>query len=507
MTIRLPRLLLALAVALALVPATTPAAAQATSTSTLEVHFLDVGQGDATLLVHDDTAVLIDTGRWQTDDVVGYLDTYGIERLDLVAVTHPHADHIGQFDKVAEAVDLEEVWWSSATATSATYRRAVTARDQSGATYREPRGGQSYTIGELTFDIIGPDHDANFADLHDSGLSFSVSFAGVSMLFTGDAEAATEQRYTSRYAAEVDSNVLQLGHHGSSTSTTPAFFAAVDPDLAVYSAGAGNSYGHPHASVVNLIVNAGVPLYGTDVNGTVTVTTDGATRLDVSPERGQARTIMLDDVSTPDPTPAPDPTRVDACPSNIPNAGFVDVQQHTAAINCLAWWDITQGVGDGTRYHPAGTVTRAQMASFIARSIIASGGSLPTGQAPFNDVSGPHANAIGQLAAAGVVSGYSDGTYRPAEPVTRAQMATFLTRAFEHRTATKLDSAPAAALRDVTGNPHEAGIRHAVDNGWAAGYSDRTYRPGLDVRRDHMALFITRWLGTLTTDHGVTAFR
>ena len=253
------------------VPAAAPVDGQ------LQVHFLDVGQADATLLVHEDVTVLIDQGGWQRSDVVGYLRSFGVEGIDLLITTNPHADHIGQFDQVMQAFQVDEVWWSGYIHTTRTFERAVAALEASDAAYEEPRAGDSATIGPLVIDVVNPHDDANFNDIHDSNLAFRISFGEVTFLFTGDAESATEARMVARHRALLDVDILQLGHHGSSTSTTQAFLDAVNPSYAIYSAGAGNTYGHPHREVIDRLNTAGIPIYGTDVHGTITVTTDGTT--------------------------------------------------------------------------------------------------------------------------------------------------------------------------------------------------------------------------------------
>ena len=249
----------------------------------LEVHYLDVGQADATLFIHDEVAVLIDAGDWQRSDVTGYLDALGVDRLDLLVVTHPHADHIGQFDDVMAAVEVEEVWWSGSVTTTQTFERAVTALEESTAAYEEPRTGQSTTLGPLLFEIVNPPDDVDLDDLHDASLSFRITYGEVRFLFTGDAEASTEQRMVETAGDQLDADILQLGHHGSSTSTTAPFLDAVGPQVAIYSASEGNQYGHPHDEVIERVQGAGIELYGTPVNGTVTVTTNG-TDWDISPE-------------------------------------------------------------------------------------------------------------------------------------------------------------------------------------------------------------------------------
>jgi competence protein ComEC len=172
--------------------------------------------------------------------------------------------------------DVTEVWWSGATHTTQTFDRALTALEDSEAFYEEPRAGDTTTIGGLVFEVVNPPDDADFGDLHDSGLSFRVTYGRVRLLFTGDAETPTEQRMVDRHGDWLGADIYQVGHHGSRTSTSAAFLDAVSPRVAVYSAAAGNAYGHPHPEVVERLIGAGVDLYGADVHGTVLVTSDGA---------------------------------------------------------------------------------------------------------------------------------------------------------------------------------------------------------------------------------------
>lgn len=240
----------------------------------LRVHFLDVGQGDASVLIAPDATMLIDTGRHDSDDVVPQLKALGVSRIDVVAVTHAHADHVGQLDEVLAAFDVGEVWMSGTPATSATFEEGVAAIEASEAAYEEPRAGDQTSVGSLAIDVLHPSQLVG--DIHGDMLSMRVSYGALSVLFTGDAEADEEAEMLGRDRDTLASTIYQVGHHGSSTSTSPALLDAVSPEVAVYSAGQGNSYGHPHAEVLDRIAGAGVAVYGTDVNGTVTVTSDGA---------------------------------------------------------------------------------------------------------------------------------------------------------------------------------------------------------------------------------------
>jgi competence protein ComEC len=250
----------------------------------LAVHVLDVGQGDAMVLIHPEVVLLVDTGRFDRTDVVPLLRGLGVTRIDVLVVTHPHADHIGQFDRVMQAFDVAEVWWSGAAATTRTFERALAALEASDAVYEEPRSGATTTVGPLTIEILHPAAGDSLRDLNDASISMRITYGAFRLVTTGDAERAAEARMVSRHGDELAADVLRLGHHGSSSSTTPAFLSAVSPSVAIYSAGSGNRYGHPHQEVVERVRASGIALYGTDVDGTVTIVTDGVT-FDVRTQR------------------------------------------------------------------------------------------------------------------------------------------------------------------------------------------------------------------------------
>lgn len=241
----------------------------------LEVHFIDVGQADATLFVHADAAVLIDAGHWLDDDLVAYLAAVGITRLDLVVITHPHADHLGQFDQVLDGLDVDEVWWSGSVSTTRTFERSLAALERSDAAYEEPRAGDVATIGPLVIDVINPPEGVDIDDFHDAGLAVVIRFDHIRFVLTGDAEVATEQRMVATAGSRMAGDVLKLGHHGSSTSSSRDFLEAVSPSVAVWSAGLDNPYGHPHTEVIARLDAARIPSFGTADYGDLVVITDG----------------------------------------------------------------------------------------------------------------------------------------------------------------------------------------------------------------------------------------
>jgi hypothetical protein len=196
----------------------------------------------------------------------------------------------------------------------------------------------------------------------------------------------------------------------------------------------------------------------------------------------------------------------DACPpGRVPPDGFTDVPAnnvHKSNIACVVWWSIANGTSAST-YSPGGVVNRGQMASFLARLIDRTGGSLPPGRDRFPDDNGsPHEDNINRLAAAGLVSGRADGTYGPNDPVSRAQMATFVVRAYQFRSGTTLP-AGSDAFVDDNGNTHEDNINRAAATGFVTGRLDGTYGPGQGVTRDQMATFLARVLAKLVHDDGV----
>ena len=243
----------------------------------LKVHYMDVGQADATLFqfTYDDKpfTILYDAGDWNKNDVVHYLSAQNITFIDLIIISHPHADHTGQLADVIDTFGVGEVWLSGNTSTSQTFQQGLEAVLASGADYYEPRAGDVFDIGPLTIDVLHPSSISG--KFNEESISLLFTYGDIKFVFTGDAGTNEELEMINR-GMNLEADILSLGHHGSNTSTDPAFLEAVDPEIAIYSAGAGNSYGHPHPEIVSRVQDAGITLYGTDVHGTILVTTDGS---------------------------------------------------------------------------------------------------------------------------------------------------------------------------------------------------------------------------------------
>jgi competence protein ComEC len=241
-------------------------------TGGFSVHFIDVGQGDAILVEAGDADILVDGGP-SGSAVLSYLAGQVVPDIDLMVATHPHADHIGGLDDVLARYDVREVWTNGATATSQTYQDFAAAVAGEGAVERQIRRGYSTQFGGVTLTALDP-VDPLTGDANGDSIVLRLSCGSVDVLLAGDANADSEASMLADPSLILDADVLKVGHHGSSTSTTNAFLDAVTPQDAVISVGAGNTYGHPAQDTLNRLAAHGATIYRTDLNGTVVLTSD-----------------------------------------------------------------------------------------------------------------------------------------------------------------------------------------------------------------------------------------
>lgn len=242
-----------------------------------EVFFIDVGQGDAALILEGGMALLIDAGVVGSGDyLVDYISGLGIARLDYVVATHNHADHIGGMADVINYFDIGVFFTTATPATTATYERMLTALEaKPDIEVVIPVPGDSYTFPNSNFIFFGPfNSHLEFSNQNASSLVLKYTNGEHSFLFMGDAEAATERDLLDS-ASNVSADVIKLGHHGSSSSSTPAFIDAVNPLMAVISCGANNEYGHPHNGTIDTLNVRNIETYRTDARGTVYMSSDG----------------------------------------------------------------------------------------------------------------------------------------------------------------------------------------------------------------------------------------
>jgi len=242
--------------------------------SELKVHFIDVGQGDSILIQSGDHDMLVDAGENdQGDTVVTYLHSQGIDKLDYVIGTHPHSDHIGGLDNVINNFSIGKVILPPVEHTTKTYEDVLDAISSQGLKITKPVVGDSYQLGNASFQIIAP--NGNYADdLNNWSIGIKLTNGSNSFVMCGDVENKAEADICTN-GIDISADVLKLGHHGSSTSTGDAFLNKVNPKYAVVSCGMGNSYGHPHQETMDKLSARSIQLFRTDEQGTVIAVSNG----------------------------------------------------------------------------------------------------------------------------------------------------------------------------------------------------------------------------------------
>lgn len=246
------------------------------SGKSMSVHFIDVGQGDSILIVSPTgKTMLIDGGTKSAgEDVVSYLSNQNIHQLDYVVATHPDADHIGGLISVLNSITINNFIDSGKPHTSATYEEMLYAIHNKNIPYIVPKIGDEIKLDEeVAIKVLQADEHAS--DNNEASIVLKAEYGEVSFLLMGDADIDMEKKIMA--TQDVNATILKAGHHGSNTSSSLPFIQAVNPEAAILSYGQDNSYGHPHAEVINNLKKVNSKIYGTAESGTVVVKTDGHT--------------------------------------------------------------------------------------------------------------------------------------------------------------------------------------------------------------------------------------
>ena len=219
-----------------------------------QVHVLDIGQGDSILVIADGHAMLVDGGEPSAaPKILRYLQEHGVAKLDYVAATHAHSDHIGGLPEVIKAYPpkniVEPVCADALIPVTGTYEKFLDAAESSGARFRALRSGERFKVGGARITVLAPDTDTA-QDLNNLSLVLRVQYGDCTCLLTGDMEASEEEQILAHHY-DLHADLLKAGHHGSGTSGSEAFLAAVRPEYAVISCGKGNDYGHPHQEALD----------------------------------------------------------------------------------------------------------------------------------------------------------------------------------------------------------------------------------------------------------------
>jgi competence protein ComEC len=249
----------------------------------VEMHVLDVGQGDAILFRSNRGRwVIFDAGRiWESGDagrstIIPYVMSRG-GSVEAFVLSHAHADHVGGAESVMRALRPDEFWDSAFPQGSGVYEKTLVAAREAGVSWHRVHPDEEFAVDGMTVRFLAPDSawTAALSDPNEASTIALVEYGTTRFLLVGDAEAAEEAWLVDHARPDIRADVLKVGHHGSSTSSTDHFLDAVNPALAVISVGADNIYGHPSADVLAALDRLGVRTVRTDLAGTIVVTSDG----------------------------------------------------------------------------------------------------------------------------------------------------------------------------------------------------------------------------------------
>lgn len=246
-----------------------------------EIHFIDVGQGDAALIRTSDAAILIDAGPNSGETALMiYLADLGIRELDWCIFTHPDEDHVGGADAVLTQIPCRNILLPDCSASSPSDERMKTAAERQNVPITYARGGESFTADGVVLTILSAGGEAGDteAEINECSIVLKAEVGNIRMIFQADAEQPTEQRLLASVPAEaVDCDLLKVAHHGAQSATSDAWLDALSPRFAVISCAHANSYGHPHASALSRLTAHGAEVFRTDESGSIVFFTDGKT--------------------------------------------------------------------------------------------------------------------------------------------------------------------------------------------------------------------------------------
>lgn len=248
---------------------------------TLEVHTINVGQADATVIRTDNETMLIDTGDWRDDGetVIEYLEHLGIDRIDHLVSTHGHADHIGGNEAIIDHYEENKegvgaVYDNGVPHTSQTYERYLDAIERHDVDLFEVSDGDEIPFDGVQATVLNPEEPGGDG-LHYNSVAVHLQFGESSFLFTGDAERDAEERMVETHGDRLAADVYHAGHHGSDTSSTAEFLDVVDPAVTIISSGYDSQYSHPHTEPLERFSERGIDATWTGVHGTIVFVSDG----------------------------------------------------------------------------------------------------------------------------------------------------------------------------------------------------------------------------------------
>lgn len=242
-----------------------------TDNSLLTIHYLNVGQADSILINNKEDTMLIDAGNNSDgENIVKFIKNQNIKDIDILVGTHPHEDHIGGLDNIINNFDIGKIYMPDATTNTKTFETVLEAIENKNYNINIPKIDEEFNLGNMKFKVIYTGTDES--DLNNTSIVLKMIYGSTSYLFTGDATDITEEKILNK---DIKADVLKIGHHGSSYSTTNKFLNVVNPKHGVISVGKDNKYNHPSEQTIKKLNKNKIETYRTDLDGTIKVTSDG----------------------------------------------------------------------------------------------------------------------------------------------------------------------------------------------------------------------------------------
>ena len=243
--------------------------------SSFTAYFIDVGQADSALIVCDGETMLIDGGNADDSDLIyTFLKDHGVSHLETIIATHAHEDHVGGLAGALNYTSAGVALCPVTEYNSKAFGNFVKSLNEQGILITVPKHGDTFKLGSAEVQVVGPIHPSD--EPNNTSIMLRITYGVTSFLFTGDAERVEEADILEA-GYDLSATVLKVGHHGSDTSTTYPFLREIMPQYAVISCGKDNSYGHPHENTLSRLRDADMTVYRTDMQGTITCTSDGKT--------------------------------------------------------------------------------------------------------------------------------------------------------------------------------------------------------------------------------------
>ena len=241
----------------------------------LTISFIDVGQGDSILIkTPGDKYIMVDSGSTnEKDKLYDYISKTGVNNFEVVVATHPHEDHIGNLDNIFDDYKINAVYMPRVSTNTKAFEKLLNSIKQEGLKVKNIKSGVEFIIDDVKFEFLAPNSDS-YEDMNNYSGVLKVSYGEISFLLMGDAEKLSEREIL-KNGSTIEANVIKIGHHGSASSSSKEFIEAANPEYAIISCGKGNDYNHPHRETISLLNSLKIKTLRTDLNGTITFSSDG----------------------------------------------------------------------------------------------------------------------------------------------------------------------------------------------------------------------------------------